>query len=120
MVRVGQHETFTEYLQSLKAQGTFHWQIVLKPQIDYLRLVIIVGGYILLRPLLVRYAARLQQKQLEVESQEVSKEGAEKEKAQENKAKKDLQWGAGARIRQRKATEKHIAATEESESEDLD
>lgn len=50
----------------------------------------------------------------------MSKEGAEKEKAQANKDKKDLQWGAGARIRQRKATEKQIAAGEESGSEDLD
>ena len=49
----------------------------------------------------------------------MSKEGAAKQNAQDTKAKKDLQWGTGARIRQRKAAEKLIQGGEESDSDDL-
>jgi hypothetical protein len=81
--------------------------------------VIIVGGYILLRPILVRYGAKLQQKQLEKEDAKISNEGVKKEKALDKKARKDLQWGANARIRQRKAAEGQIQMGEESDSDDI-
>ena len=81
--------------------------------------MIIVGGYILLRPILIRYGARLQEKQSAKEDAKVSKEGLIKEKEQDKKARNDLQWGANARIRQRKAAEGQIQDGEESDSDDL-
>lgn len=81
--------------------------------------MIIIGGYILLRPILVRYGARLQERHLEKEDAKVSKEGLIKEKKQNKKARSDLQWGANARIRQRKAAEGQIQDGEESDSDDL-
>jgi hypothetical protein len=87
--------------------------------LDWLRLVIIIGGYILLRPILIRYGARLQEKRLEKEDAKTSKEGVIKEKKQDKKARADLQWGANARIRQRKAAEGQIQDGEESDSDDL-
>ena len=87
--------------------------------VDWIRLVIIVGGYILLRPLLVRYAASQQQRNLEKEDANVSTEGVSKEKEQDKKARKDLQWGASTRIRQRKAAEGQLQGGEETDDEDL-
>jgi hypothetical protein len=92
---------------------------LLQLTVDWIRLVIIVGGYILLRPLLVRYAASQQQRNLEKEDANVSTEGVSKEKEQDKKARKDLQWGAGARIRQRKAAEGQLQGGEDTDDEDL-
>jgi Protein trafficking PGA2 len=79
----------------------------------------IIGGYILLRPILVRYGAKLQEKQLEKDDAKILNEGVKKEKAMDKKARKDLQWGANARIRQRKAAEGQIQTGEESDSDDI-
>lgn len=117
MVKVGKYDSFSEYLHSYSVKGIFlSWRIT---NSDWLRLVIIIGGYILLRPILVRYGAKLQEKHLEKEDAKVSKEGVNKEKALDKKAQKDLQWGASARIRQRKAAERQIQNGEESDSDDL-
>jgi hypothetical protein len=67
----------------------------------------------------VRYAGKLQQQHLEKEDAQVSTEGISKEKEQDKKARKDLQWGANARIRQRKAAEGHLQGGEDSDDEDL-
>ena len=83
-------------------------------------MLIIVGGYILLRPILIRFGARIQEKQLEKEGATVSTEGVKKEKKQEKKAKNELQWGAGARTRQRKARERQFQDGEESDSDELE
>ena len=83
-------------------------------------MVIIVGGYILLRPILVRFGARLQEKQLEKEATTVSNEGAVKEKKQDKKDKENLQWGRAARIRQRRAVEGGNQLVEESDSDSED
>lgn len=88
--------------------------------VDWLRLVIIVGGYILLRPILVRYGAKLQERQLAKEDTKVSNEGKLEEKKTDKKARDNLQWGAGARIRQRKALEKQVQDGEESDSDEID
>jgi flagellar biosynthesis/type III secretory pathway M-ring protein FliF/YscJ len=88
--------------------------------LDWLRLVIIIGGYILLRPILVRFGARIQAKQLEKEGKETSNEGIVKEKKLDTKAKDDLQWGAKARVRQRKMNERQIQDGEESDSDEID
>jgi hypothetical protein len=82
--------------------------------------VIIIGGYILLRPILVRFGARIQEKQLEKEGKEASNEGVVKEKILDTKAKDDLQWGAKARIRQRKINESQIQDGEQSDSDEID
>jgi hypothetical protein len=93
--------------------------VSLQLTVDWIRLVIVVGGYILLRPFLVRYAAKLQQQNLEKEDTKVSTEGTNKEKEQDNKARKDLQWGASTRIRQRKAAEGQMQGGEDTDDEDL-
>jgi len=67
----------------------------------------------------VRYAAKLQQQNLEKEDTKVSTEGVNKEKEQDNKARKDLQWGASARIRQRKVAEGQMQGGEDTDDEDL-
>lgn len=82
--------------------------------------MIIIGGYILLRPILVRFGARIQEKQLEKEGKEASNEGVVKEKKLDTKAKDDLQWGAKARIRQRKINESQIQDGEQSDSDEID
>jgi hypothetical protein len=87
--------------------------------LDWLRLVIIVGGYILLRPILVRYAARLQEQQLEKADAEISKEGLIEEQKQDTKARKDLQWGVDARIRQREAAYSWTQLGDEDDSDHL-
>jgi flagellar biosynthesis/type III secretory pathway M-ring protein FliF/YscJ len=87
---------------------------------DWLRLLVIVGGYILLRPILIRFGARIQEKQLEKEDTKVSEHGAKQEKKQEKKSKDDLQWGAGARVRQRKARDRQFQDGEESDSDELE
>jgi flagellar biosynthesis/type III secretory pathway M-ring protein FliF/YscJ len=87
---------------------------------DWLRLVIIIGGYILLRPILIRFGAKMQEKQLEKEEKTESNEGVVKEKKLDTKAKDDLQWGVKARIRQRKLNEGHIQDGEESDSDEID
>jgi hypothetical protein len=117
MVKVGKFDTISEYLQSYRPQGIPNCY---KTDSDWLRLVIIIGGYILLRPILIRYGARLQEKQLEHENAKVSKEGMSKEKKQDKKDKGDLQWGASARIRQRQLAEGRIQDGEESDSDDLE
>lgn len=83
-------------------------------------MLILVGGYILLRPILIRFGARIQEKQLEKENAKVSTEGVKKEKKKEKKSKDDLQWGAGARIRQRKARDRQFQDGSESDSDELD
>jgi len=87
---------------------------------DWIRLVIIIGGYLLLRPILVRYGAKLQQQQLEREDTKVAKEGKLEEKKRDKKARDTLQWGTGARIRQRHATEGLIRDREDSDSDELE
>ena len=67
----------------------------------------------------MRYAASQQQRNLEKEDANVSTEGVSKEKEQDKKARKDLQWGASARIRQRKAAEGQLQAGEDTDDEDL-
>lgn len=67
----------------------------------------------------MRYAASQQQRNLEKEDANVSTEGVSKEKEQDKKARKDLQWGAGARIRQRKAAEGQLQGGEDTDDEDL-
>jgi flagellar biosynthesis/type III secretory pathway M-ring protein FliF/YscJ len=119
MVKVGKYDTFQEYLQSYRAQGLIPSCHGPQLTVDWIRLVIVVGGYILLRPLLVRYAAKLQQQNLEKEDTKVSTEGVNKEKEQDNKARKDLQWGASARIRQRKVAEGQMQGGEDTDDEDL-
>jgi Protein trafficking PGA2 len=84
-------------------------------------LIIIIGGYLLLRPILVRYGAKLQERQLQKESSTTgSIEGRLDEKRQDKEARDKLQWGTGARIRQRKAVEKQIRQGEESDSDELE
>jgi hypothetical protein len=60
----------------------------------------------------------LQAKYYEKEGTKVSTEGVNKEKKQDERDKQGLQWGAGARIRQRKAAEGGIKDTEESDSDE--
>jgi hypothetical protein len=86
---------------------------------DWLRLVIIVGGYILLRPILVRYGARLQQQQLEKKRGKAAEEKLVKGKEGDGKAREDIKWGARARNRQQKAAERQIHDGEDSDSDDL-
>jgi hypothetical protein len=81
---------------------------------------VIIGGYLLLRPILVRYGAKLQQQQLEKEDATVSNVAKLEEKMQDKKAQDSLQWGAKKRIRQRKATERQIRDREDSDSDDLE
>ena len=67
----------------------------------------------------MRYAATQQQRNLEKEDDNVSTEGVSKEKEQDKKARKDLQWGASTRIRQRKAAEGQLQGGEDTDDEDL-
>ena len=67
----------------------------------------------------MRYAGKLQQQNLEKEDAQVSTEGITKEKQQDKKARKELQWGANARIRQRKAAEGQLQVEEDTDDEDL-
>jgi len=87
---------------------------------DWLRLVIIIGGYILLRPILLRLGAKLQEKSLEKEDKRRTDDGVKEEKQRDEKAKKGLEWGANARIRQRKVEERGVVDGEESDSDELE
>jgi Protein trafficking PGA2 len=87
--------------------------------IDWLRLGIIVFGYLLLRPILIRQAARFQTNQLEKEDARLKKEAAEALKTNKATGKDDIQWGQGVKTRQRKNEERMIAAGEESDDDDL-
>jgi hypothetical protein len=71
-----------------------------------------------LRPILVRYGARLQQQQLEKENERVSTEAVGSSSAQP-KSQKDLQWGASQRNRQGKAVERQMHNGEDSDSDDF-
>jgi hypothetical protein len=62
----------------------------------------------------------MQEKQLEKEEKRASNEGAIKEKKLDTKAKDHLQWGAKARIRQRKMNERQVQDGEESDSDEID
>jgi len=72
---------------------------------------------LLIRPILVRYGAKLQQQQLEKQEVENSMKGKLEEKKQDKKSLDALQWGTKARIRQRKATEMQIGDREDSDSD---
>lgn len=119
MVKVGKYDNLEDYFKSYRPQGTNILQDG-RLTLDWLRLVIIIGGYILLRPILIRFGARMQEKQLEKEDKETSNEGVVKEKKLDTKAKDDLQWGSKARIRQRKRNERQIQDGEESDSDEID
>jgi Protein trafficking PGA2 len=87
-------------------------------RLDWLRLVIIIGGYLLLRPVLARYGANLQEKHYEKEgSKRVSRDSLASEKKRDKQDREDLQWGAGARRRQRKAAEFHPLQEDDSSDE---
>ena len=83
--------------------------------VDWLRLVVIIGGYILLRPILLRLGAKFQEKGLEKEDKRRTDEGV-----RDKKAKARLEWGANARIRQRKVEERGGVVGEESDSDELE
>jgi Protein trafficking PGA2 len=88
--------------------------------VDWLRLVIIIGGYILLRPILLRLGTKFQEKSLEKENKRRTDEGLKEEKERDKKAKQGLEWGATARIRQRKIEERGVIDGEESDSDELE
>jgi Protein trafficking PGA2 len=79
----------------------------------------IVFGYLLLRPILIRYGAKLQQRQLEKEDSRAEVE-TKRQRGLPDKAKGEIQWGAKARARQQKAMEKALANVEDSDSDDLE
>ena len=87
---------------------------------DWLRLVIIIGGYILLRPILLRLGAKLQETSLEKEDKRRANNGVKEESENDERAKKGLEWGANARIRQRKIEERGVVDGEESDSDELE
>lgn len=119
MVKVGKYDTFTEYLQAYRIQGTVKLTCMLIG-IDWLRLGIIVFGYLLLRPILIRQAARFQTNQLEKEDARLKKEAAEAAlKTNKATGKDDIQWGQSVKTRQRKNEERMIVAGEESDDDDL-
>jgi hypothetical protein len=88
--------------------------------VDWLRLVVIIGGYILLRPILLRLGAKFQEKGLEKEDKRRTDEGVKEERVRDKKAKARLEWGANARIRQRKVEERGGVVGEESDSDELE
>jgi hypothetical protein len=88
--------------------------------VDWLRLVVIIGGYILLRPILLRLGAKFQEKSLENEDKRRTDEGFKEEKEKDKKAKAGLEWGATTRIRQRKIEERGVVDGEESDSDELE
>ena|SRR5271163_3324734 len=120
MVKVGKYETFTEYLKAYRIQGTLPKLSALLIGIDWLRLGIIVFGYLLLRPLIIRQAARYQTNQLEKEDARLKKEAAEAQKANKATGKDDIQWGQGVKTRQHKIEEQRLQGGEESDSDDLE
>jgi flagellar biosynthesis/type III secretory pathway M-ring protein FliF/YscJ len=120
MVKVGKYDNLEDYFKSFRVQGKNNIFMIQELILDWLRFVIIIGGYILLRPILVRFGARIQEKQLETEDKETSNEGVVKEEKLDAKAKDDLQWGAKARIRQRKINEGQIQDGEQSDSDEID
>jgi Protein trafficking PGA2 len=124
MVRIGQYETFSKYIQSYQAKGILQSPLLSfgtqKLMIDWLRLVVLIGGYILLRPILLRLGAKLQEKSLEKEDKRRTDEVIKEEKGRDRKAKEGLEWGANARIRQRKIEERGVIDGEESDSDELE
>jgi Protein trafficking PGA2 len=82
--------------------------------------VVIIGGYILLRPVLLWIGVRLQEKSLEKEDARRSDEGVKREQELDEKAKKALQWGVNARTRQRKLAEGQVQDGEESDRDELE
>jgi hypothetical protein len=114
----------------------------LKPQ-GWIRLIWIVGAYILLRPYLMKLGARAQERQHEKESAEAVSTGAElhpndlrggkkvaipglnsDDDADEKTEAKPGQWGKKARVRQRKFVRETLEKEEkrlqdEQEQEDL-
>jgi hypothetical protein len=91
-----------------------------KANLDCLRLVIIIAGYLLLRPILVRYGTKLQERHHEKEgAKSVSKDVVAKENKQDIQDRADLRWGAGATtLRQRKAAVGHIQDGDSSDELD--
>jgi hypothetical protein len=114
----------------------------LKPE-GWIRLIWIVGAYMLLRPYLLKFGARAQERQHEKESAEGAPTGAELhpndlrggkkvaipgldsgDEADEKTEAKPGQWGKKARVRQRKLVRETLEKEEkrlqdEQEQEDL-
>jgi Protein trafficking PGA2 len=82
--------------------------------------VVIIGGYMLLRPVLLWIGVRLQEKSLEREDARRSDEGMKREQELDDKSKENLQWGVNARIRQRKLAEGQVHDGEESDRDELE
>jgi len=101
---------------------------------DYIRLIVIVGAYALLRPYLVQLGGRFQAKdhERELDANEINSMAATDSKSlkgkvhvpedtdseSENEAKKGTDWGKKARRRQRKMVRDLLAADEKRMKED--
>lgn len=103
---------------------------------DYLRLVVIVCAYMLLRPYIIKLGARVQAQQLEKAQREEAVEaamngndlrglnsvpipGVDSESEEENPEDKQReQWGRKARLRQRRMIREAIIAREEDGESD--
>ena len=78
-------------------------------------------GYLLLRPLIIRQAARYQTNQLEKEDARLKKEAEENAKKAKATGKDEIQWGKSVKARQRKIEEKRLLPTGyDSDSDDLE
>uniref|UniRef100_A0A060T2R7 ARAD1C34914p n=1 Tax=Blastobotrys adeninivorans TaxID=409370 RepID=A0A060T2R7_BLAAD len=77
---------------------------------DYLRIVVIIGGYLIIRPHLVRIGERIQRQKLETEEERSRREAAEAVEAASGGAVEEPEpepWrvGQGARTRHRPTRE---------------
>lgn len=93
----------------------------------WIRIIVIVGGYMLVRPYLLKAAANRQKRQLEKEAEELGLDsisapdanalrGGKSSKAVEEEAK-PADWGSKTKTRQRKAQEKKARAQQDAESD---
>jgi len=103
----------------------------------WIRIIVIIGGYMLVRPWLLKFAADRQKKQFEKESEELGLGGPDANDLRGGKGKKGKgtsgggggkvlgevkeegkdDWGNKAKARQRKGVEKRLLEVEEAEEE---
>ncbi|CAO2650845.1 Nn.00g091420.m01.CDS01 [Neocucurbitaria sp. VM-36] len=93
----------------------------------WIRIIVIVGAYLLVRPYLLKAAANRQKRQLEKEAEELGLESSAEPNANALRAGKSSKpaeeqakpadWGSKTKTRQRKAQEKKTRAQQDADSD---
>jgi hypothetical protein len=89
---------------------------------DWIRIVMVVGTYLLIRPHIIKLAGKTQERRLEAhkvaEEEAVARAVALAEDTESEEDKKDSRWGKKAKLRQRKFLEGKNDEDPEGKSDD--